>query len=77
VAELLVATGLDGSRSAARRTISEGGAYINNTRVTDPDAAPAAGDVLHGRWLVLRKGKRNLAGVEIDPSGFDSTRVDS
>ena len=65
VAELLVATGLDASRSAARRTISEGGAYVNNARVADPDAAPDAADLLHGRWLVLRKGKRNVAGVTL------------
>jgi tyrosyl-tRNA synthetase len=64
VVELLVATGLDASRSAARRTISEGGAYVNNARVTDAEATPAAGDLLHGRWLVLRKGKRNVAGVD-------------
>ena len=64
VSELLVATGLDASRSAARRTISEGGAYVNNARVSDPEAAPSAADLLHGRWLVLRKGKRNVAGVE-------------
>ena len=68
VADLLVATGLDGSRSAARRTISEGGAYVNNTRIADPDALPAPEDLLHGRWLVLRKGKRNVAGVELDPA---------
>jgi tyrosyl-tRNA synthetase len=64
VADLLVATGLDASRSAARRTVAEGGAYVNNTRVTDADAAPDTGELLHGRWLVLRKGKRNVAGVE-------------
>ena len=64
VADLLVATGLDASRSAARRTISEGGAYVNNVRVSDPDAAPDTADLLHGRWLVLRKGKRNVAGVD-------------
>ena len=66
VAELLVATGLDASRSAARRTISEGGAYVNNARVGDPDAVAEPADLLHGRWLVLRKGKRNVAGVEYD-----------
>jgi tyrosyl-tRNA synthetase len=64
IAELLVATGLDASRSAARRTINEGGAYVNNARVSDPEATPAAEELLHGRWLVLRKGKRNVAGVE-------------
>jgi tyrosyl-tRNA synthetase len=65
VADLLVAAGLDTSRSAARRTVAEGGAYVNNTRITDADAAPDAGELLHGRWLVLRKGKRNVAGVEV------------
>jgi tyrosyl-tRNA synthetase len=67
VADLLVATGLDTSRSAARRTVTEGGAYVNNVRVSDADAAPAPEDLLHGRWLVLRKGKRNVAGVEALP----------
>ena len=65
VAELLALTGLDASRSAGRRTVGEGGAYLNNRRVEDPDAVPAAGDLLHGRWIVLRKGKRNVAGVEV------------
>jgi len=65
ITDLLVATGLDASRSAARRTVAEGGAYVNNTRVTDPEAAPADADVLHGRWLVVRKGRRSLAGVEV------------
>lgn len=65
VADLLVLTGLDTSKSAARRTVSEGGGYVNNERVADPDAAPDAGALLHGRWLVLRKGKKNVAGVEV------------
>ena len=49
------------SKSAARRTINEGGAYVNNAKVDDEDATPTAADLLHGRWLVLRRGKRNLA----------------
>jgi len=63
--DLLAATELVPSKSAARRAIAEGGAYLNNVRITDPDAAPAETDLVHGRWLVLRRGKRNLAGVEI------------
>ena len=63
VTDLLAATGLAASKSAARRTVAEGGAYVNNQRVEDPDAVP--GDLLHGRWIVLRKGKRNIAGVEV------------
>ena len=38
--------------------------YVNNVRVEGDDWAPAAGDFLHGKWLVLRRGKRNVAGVE-------------
>jgi tyrosyl-tRNA synthetase len=66
--ELLAASGLADSRSAARRTLAEGGAYVNNRRLdpaTDPDARPARTDLLHGRWLVLRRGKRTVAGVEV------------
>ncbi|MEW1912035.1 tyrosine--tRNA ligase [Kitasatospora sp. NPDC085895] len=65
VVDLLVETGLAPSRSGARRTIKEGGAYLNNAKVTDEEAVPAAEDLLHGRWLVLRRGKRNLAAVEV------------
>ncbi|MGW0231772.1 tyrosine--tRNA ligase [Actinopolymorpha singaporensis] len=63
--DLLADTGLVASRSAARRTIDEGGAYLNNERVTSVESAPSAGDLLHGRWLVLRRGRRNVAGVEV------------
>jgi tyrosyl-tRNA synthetase len=65
VAELLALTGLAASKSAARRTVAEGGAYLNNQRVEDPDAVPEVGALLHGRWLVLRKGKRQVAGVDV------------
>ncbi|KJK57294.1 tyrosine--tRNA ligase [Saccharothrix sp. ST-888] len=65
IVDLLVEAGLAPSRSAARRTIKEGGAYLNNAKVTDEEAAPADSDLLHGRWLVLRRGKRNLAAVEL------------
>ncbi|NDZ79397.1 tyrosine--tRNA ligase [Streptomyces sp. SID10853] len=65
VVELLADTGLVPSRSAARRAVKEGGAYVNNTKVAGEDAVPAAGDLLHGRWLVLRRGKKNLAAVEV------------
>jgi tyrosyl-tRNA synthetase len=61
--DLLVATELSASRSAARRDIAGGGAYLNNVRITDPDAIPSDDDVLAGNWLVLRRGKQRLAGV--------------
>ncbi|MFF1909766.1 tyrosine--tRNA ligase [Kitasatospora sp. NPDC058218] len=69
VVDLLVAVGLAPSRSAARRTIKEGGAYLNNVKVTDEEAVPAEADLLHGRWLVLRRGKRNLAAAELVSAG--------
>lgn len=69
VVELLAEVGLAPSRSAARRTVKEGGAYVNNVKVAGEDAVPAPADLLHGRWLVLRRGKRNLAAVELAAPG--------
>ncbi|MGV9672374.1 MULTISPECIES: tyrosine--tRNA ligase [unclassified Gordonia (in: high G+C Gram-positive bacteria)] len=63
--ELLVDTGLSDSNKAARRAIGEGGAYVNNTKITDADWRPGAGDALHGRWLVIRRGKKSFAGATI------------
>jgi tyrosyl-tRNA synthetase len=65
IVDLLVQTGLARSRAEARRTISEGGAYLNNVRVEDPEAAPQAADLIAGSWLVLRRGKKSFAGVEV------------
>ena len=64
IVELLVASGLAESRKAARRTIGEGGVSVNNERIQADDWAPQPSDFLHGRWLVLRRGKRNIAGIE-------------
>lgn len=64
ITDLLVATGLAASRGAARRTVAEGGAYVNNIRVDSEEWVPQSSDFLHGRWLVLRRGKRNVAGVQ-------------
>ncbi|MBB3038673.1 tyrosine--tRNA ligase [Hoyosella altamirensis] len=61
--DLLVSSGLCDSKGAARRTIREGGAAINNQKISDEAWEPAADDWLHGRWLVVRKGKRHFAGV--------------
>jgi tyrosyl-tRNA synthetase len=65
VLDLLVASGLSESRGQARRTLSEGGAYVNNARVSDPAAVPDRDDLLAGRWLLLRRGKRSLAVAEV------------
>jgi tyrosyl-tRNA synthetase len=69
VVDLLVETGLAASKGAARRTISEGGAYLNNRRVEDPEQVPAPEDLLGGSWLVLRRGKKHIAGVEVVDDG--------
>ena len=68
VVDAFVATGLAASRGAARRTVDEGGAYVNNERVTVADEPLPDDALLHGRWLVLRKGKRSVAGVEVVPA---------
>jgi tyrosyl-tRNA synthetase len=65
VADLMFAAGIVPSKSAARRAIAEGGAYLNNVKVTEPDAVPQASDLLHGRFLVLRRGKRTVGGAEL------------
>jgi tyrosyl-tRNA synthetase len=64
IAQLMQLTGLVGSLSEARRTVKEGGAYLNNERVTDADAVPDEDAWLTGGWLVLRRGKRSVAGVQ-------------
>jgi tyrosyl-tRNA synthetase len=65
VVDLLTATGIAASKSAARRAIAEGGAYLNNQRVLTEEAEPGQSDLLHGRFLVVRRGKRTVAGVEV------------
>lgn len=64
ITDLLVETGLSASKGAARRTVAEGGVYVNNVRIDTDEWTPQPTDFLHGRWLVLRRGKRNIAGVQ-------------
>ena len=63
--DLLAATGVVESKSAARRIVKEGGAYLNNEKVLTEDAMPSVNNLLFGRFLLLRKGKRDLAAVEL------------
>lgn len=65
IVDLLIAAGLASSRGEARRTIGEGGAYLNNERVEDPEAEVSDEQLLPGSWLVLRRGKKRFAGVQI------------
>ncbi|CAB5023266.1 unannotated protein [freshwater metagenome] len=63
--DLLAATGVVDSKSAARRIVKEGGAYLNNVKIAGEDFAPTSSDLIYGRFLILRKGKRDLAAVEV------------
>ena len=64
IVDLLVGAGLADSKGAARRSIKEGGAYVNNVRIEDEAWVPTEDDFLHGSWLVLRRGKKNFAGAK-------------
>ena len=63
--DLITSSGVVDSKSAARRVIKEGGAYLNNEKITGEDFTPKSSDLLHGQFLLLRKGKRDLVAVEI------------
>ncbi|MDO4919504.1 tyrosine--tRNA ligase [Kocuria sp.] len=65
VVDLLVATGLSESKSAARRTLKEGGVSVNNRKIAGEDAELSAADLLHGRFALIRRGKKNLAAVTV------------
>ena len=65
VVDALVAVGLAESRNAARRTIAEGGASVNGEKVTDAERLVVGDDVLHGRVVVLRRGRKALAAGRV------------
>ncbi|MFD1931829.1 tyrosine--tRNA ligase [Nonomuraea mangrovi] len=65
LADLMAESGLVESKSAARRAIKEGGAYLNNVKITDEAFAPNSDDLLQGRFLVLRRGKKSIGGVVV------------
>lgn len=62
---LAVEAGLASSKSEARRQIESGGMYVNNGRCLDIDFTPTASEFLHGRLLLLRKGKRTYAVIRL------------
>jgi tyrosyl-tRNA synthetase len=74
IVDLLMATGLVESRGAARRAVVAGGAYVNNVKISDEGWTAQPADLLAGGWLVVRRGKRNLAGVRVNG---ESDRADS
>ena len=68
VANMMAAAGVAPTVSAARRAIAGGGAYLNHHKVTDEKAVPDAEDLLYGRYLILRRGKRTVGAVEVVPA---------
>ena len=72
VVDLLERSGVVPSRGAARRAIAEGGAYLNNRRVTDPEAILGPADLLHGRYAILRRGKKTVGAVAFDLAASDA-----
>ena len=68
LANLMVAAGTASTVSAARRTIAQGGAYLNNERFTDPGGVATYRHLLDGRWLILRSGKRTVGAIEVRPT---------
>lgn len=63
IIDLLVETKLCDSKSSAKRTIDEGGAYVNNQRITDISWKLSQKDLIHGSILVIRRGKKSMAGA--------------
>jgi tyrosyl-tRNA synthetase len=61
VTDALVAVGLVDSRNAARRAIGDGGASLNNVKLTDPEQVLGEHDFLHGSVALLRRGRKSLA----------------
>jgi len=58
VVDVLVDAELAQSRSDARRALAEGSVYINGDRTTEPDRLVGADDLLYGRYVLLRRGKK-------------------
>ncbi|MGO1184140.1 MAG: tyrosine--tRNA ligase [Micrococcaceae bacterium] len=67
IIELLVQTQLVTSNSEARRTVKDGGAYVNNIKITDETQVFGSGNALHGRHLLVRRGKKNMAMATLPP----------
>ena len=63
IADLFVRCGLLDSKAAARRAARDGGAYVNNVRVDDPEVPLTADQLLAGGWAVLRRGRKSVGGV--------------
>ena len=63
VVEAMVVSGIVESKGAARRAIAEGGAYLNNVKIDDPELVLAGDRLVHGRFAILRRGRRPVGGI--------------
>ncbi len=63
IVDLLVTASVCKSRSEARRAVAEGGAYLNNERITDGEELIGRDRLIHGRWWLVRRGKRTFGAV--------------
>ena len=68
IVDVFERSGVVSSKAAARRAIAEGGAYLNNVRVQDQEAVLTRADLLHGRFAILRRGKRTVGAVTVTVS---------
>jgi len=66
VVDVLAAAGVVASKSAGRRAIEEGGAYLNNVKVSDPDARLVPSDLLHGKYVVVRRGRKTVGALAVE-----------
>ncbi|MEL4503903.1 tyrosine--tRNA ligase [Luteococcus sp. H138] len=64
IVDALALAGVVTSKGAARRAVAEGGAYLNNQKVTDPDQRLTPADLLDGRFALLRRGKKTLGALD-------------
>ncbi|MDO5746969.1 MAG: tyrosine--tRNA ligase [Actinomycetaceae bacterium] len=65
IVDLLISTGLVKGRKAARQTVASGGAYLNNVKVEDEDKPVSDEDILAGGYVLVRRGRRNLAVAKV------------
>lgn len=65
VVDALIEAGLESGKGAARRAIASGGVYVNNEKVVDEDAVFTEDQVLAGKWIMIRRGKKNWAAGQI------------
>lgn len=61
--DAMALSGVVKSKSEARRAVNEGGAYLNNEKVADADMLVDASQLLHGRYGVIRRGRKTVGGV--------------